>query len=428
MIYFFRVMAFLGLIFSISSAANAAEIPTSIEGRLLLLESQQKAMVLDFQNLRCLQAGGSEMECRQESYQLDAAAQNVTEKANAIQTSVNGTAIPSMTTAQNAILNCASAIQTFGTAGHSTQQMSQAAETAFSGQCSEENLQQTIGAAAQDVKEAAESCLEGANDIAGAFTNWEAQAQTDSLVDVLKVAAADANRLKDGAEACIDDARKAAESLDNSADALMNAVAATAAFCTAVPEPYSCAIFGAIQLLMALFSSGDGGGGDGKGPGDQDEDGTGGGTGQETVDAVAEGSGCNNVRREGTALQCDGFEFKYAFGRAVIDVNGGNAGKQIAEKVAEQLAANNGSFANLFGNGKMVARGSDQIQFCIHRLPGLPNQFFPDQWAPNGFDDEAANARVLVVFELTDPVRRAHSMSLFAVSEDDLAKPGCAAQ
>lgn len=428
---FCRSLALLLFGFSISSAAVAAEMPTSIEGKLLLLESRQTALALDLQNLRCLQAGGPEAVCRQETFQLDAEAQNVTAQANGIQTTVDGAEIPSMTAAKNAILNCASAVDAFGRADHSTQQMSQSAESAFTGQCSEEALENTIATAAEDVKAAAEKCLEGAADIAGEFAKWEAQAQTNSLVDVLKVAANDAKRLKDGAEECIDDARRAAESLDNSADALLNAMAATAAFCAAVPEPYSCAIFGAIQLLMALFSSGDGGGGDGNGPSEEEDDGSGGGTGREPVEAVAQGSGCENVTRSGTALLCDGgFEFKYAFGRAKIDVDGGNAGVEIAEALAAQLEAtqpdlDGGSFADLFGRGKMVARGSDQIQFCVHRLPGLPNQFFPDQWARNGFDQDDADARILVIFDLTDAAERAHAMTLEPVSDQDLASPAC---
>lgn len=426
MTFFCRIVAFSGMFFSFLSAAVANELPTSIEGRLLLLESRQEALALDFQNLRCLQAGGSEEECRQQIYQLDAMARNVAAQATAIQTTVNGVEIPSMTAAQDALLNCAGAIEAFGGAAFGTQQMSQAAESAFTGQCSEQTLAVTIATAAQDVRRAAESCLESGTDIEGAFARWEAQSQTASLVDVLRVAAEDSSQLREGAAACIDDAREAAESLDRSAGALMNAVAATAAFCSSVPEPYSCAIFGAIQLLMALFSSGDGGGGDGNGEGQGQNTGLDVGNDPEIVTAVAQGSGCNNARREGAALLCDGFEFSFAFAGASIDESLGNAGPEINEAMAARLAENDGSFAALFGDGKMVARGRNEILFCVRRLPGLPDQVFPDQWLPNGFGPEDEHARVLVVFAPTNINRGLHSMTLLPVPQDLLRSDVCA--
>lgn len=257
-----------------------------------------------------------------------------------------------------------------------------AADT-FATECSEDEIRQQLQETGDSLRQAFNSCRETSEGLRNFYNRYSSLPILDLITNAQNV-----ENLSDDARECINNVGEAAESARDSIQKFETALASTLAFCTAVPEPYSCGIFAAIQLLMALFESGGGGGsGDGSGPNDGEGQQASTGGGGEPAPSpytdppqgenpplnteLEEGHDCT-VERQADDLICGGdINAPNYFGGARLVSSDGSLTQHQLSQVNMRLDGEYNNLDRYFADSKMVFRSGNTIQFCVAIMPGL---------------------------------------------------------
>lgn len=298
----------------------------------------------------------------------------------------------------------------------------------FDKNCSQAGISQQLKETGNALREGLETCAKSATQV----RDFLDANNSRPILEVARAATKNLEDLPDKAKKCVAKVSAAADAVSKSIGGFEKALASTLAFCATIPEPYSCGIFAAIQLLMALFESGGGGGeGSGDGSGSGGENGTAAagkglpgdsqtgqqgtkvgtntnqgtlgqnGSGTEVAAEVRTGDDCVIVR-VASDLVCqngevemfravkyfDGAEFRFADGTPV------RTRTAIAEHFAKKAFY---SIDSYFGTADMIPYLSrNEMAFCVNIVPGLDKIFIDTKnEQPNKKDEELITAVLL---------------------------------
>lgn len=394
---FFKLFTLL-IALVLSGAATARELPSeSILESIASLRTEQTNLSRQQSLMLCLLLASGEAAKNKCMEQLkDSAATDIQDAATVPLTSASdgedhqvGTDVKGF---QNKVGQCLELMD-----GYTSGDRDKTAIDSFSSTCSQQEMRDQLQKTGDSLRKAFDSCKKSSADLT-TFYDQNSGLPILDLIDAARKAEDKFNDAKD----CIDNVGKAADSARDSMKKFESALASTMAFCTAVPEPYSCGIFAALQLLMALFESGGGGGsGDGSGPNDADTGGQSAGGGQPdqpsspyqqpnegqnpqlntTVDV---GDNCVLVR-DGKDLTCG----------SLLTAPGyfeGATFKSSSDLTTDQLTKMNAylsdeTFNNIdhyFQGRKMLLMGGNSVKFCVDIMPGLDAAFDDTRKAQQG--------------------------------------------
>lgn len=253
----------------------------------------------------------------------------------------------------------------------------------FEKSCSHETVSNSLEKTGASLRVALNECSASADSLEEFVDGNKSKPVLDLIQEAVR-----RKDLHKGAESCIENLGKAADSVRESTKKFETALSSTLAFCTAVPEPYSCGIFAAIQLLMALFESGGGGG---SGDGDGTESGQGdsstsvskekndyaepGQGGSPELQAKVETGGDCVVERKDDDLECGAIlRAPNYFSGAGFSYTSSTDSK-VRGDIDKALDDARNNLDRLFASTKLILRGNNEMQFCVNVMPGLDGIF-----------------------------------------------------
>lgn len=325
-----------------------------------------------------LGAGGDANKISACASNLAGPANDAIDEAKTVTTENAGNAVLS---AQAAISNCLDHMESFvGSAENSDFDNASNSLRTLGTDCSRETIKGHLSAAGDQIRTSVEGCI-----ASGASFTKQLTDLRDSEPSILDVARGIEGLASSGEALAGDckDAADAATAMGDSTDKFMSALSSTVAFCTAVPEPYSCAAIAILNILMLLFDSGGGDGGGNSEPGATS------GSGGDVADpaepytrpndgpnpsllvAVADGNGCTMHKEDGLNLNCKaaGYNllFENWFGGASIDLSvltDGVADADVGKEVENYFSELEATAMDLFFKDRTVVDIGTGFRIC----------------------------------------------------------------